>query len=267
MRAAAAFALVAVASCGSASAAEAGAVAVFEEANEAFGRANELRANDPQQAADLYRRSALRYRHLLDEFGIRNSKLYYNLANAYFQLDDLGRAIVNYRRAEALDPGDPNVLRNLEHARSRRQDKLDAGSRGQALQTLLFWHFEFSTGTRMRIFAAAWALLWGLLLMRSLGYRWVPREIAIGLGAAAVLLAASMLYEAAVSRSAVEGVIVAPDSVARQGDGDSYESAFRDPLHAGAEFRVLEQRPDWLRVELPDGRRCWLRAADVELVQ
>ena len=54
---------------------------------------------------------------------------------------------------------------------------------------------------------------------------------------------------------------------ARQGDGLSYDPAFEDPLHAGAEFHVLEERPGWHRVELPDGRRCWLADRDVELVR
>ena len=142
--------------------------AVFAEANDLFRQANELRSTDPRQAMDLYRRSALRYEHLIGELGLRNSKLYYNLGNAYYQLDDIGRAIVNYRRAERLDPGDANLLRNLEHARAQRQDRFDSDTGGQALRTLLFWHFEFSASTRARIFGGAWFLFWSLLLLRSL---------------------------------------------------------------------------------------------------
>ena len=241
--------------------------AVFGEANDLFRQANQMQANAPQQASDLYRKAVLRYRHLIDERGVRNSKLFYNLANTYHQLDDIGRAIVNYRRAERLDPVDPNVLRNLEHARSRRQDKLDSNTGGQALKTLLFWHYELSVSTRVRLFASGWLIFWTLLLMRSVGQDWVPREIAMGSGVVAALFLISLAYDGAAARSTIEGVIVAPDTIARQGDGQSYEPAFRDPLHAGAEFEVLETRPDWYRVELPDGRRCWLPERDVELVR
>ena len=240
---------------------------VFAEANDLFRRANQVQATAPQQASELYRKAVLRYRHLIDEVGIRNSKLFYNLANTYHQLDDIGRAIVNYRRAERLDPADPNLLRNLEHARSRRQDKLDSDTGGQALKTLLFWHYEFSVSSRVRLFACAWLLFWTLLLMRLLGQVWVPREIAMGSGVVAALFLGSLAHDAVTRRSTVEGVIVSPDTIARQGDGQSYEPAFRDPLHAGAEFEVLETRPDWYRVELPDGRSCWLAERDVELVR
>ena len=95
----------------------------------------------------------------------------------------------------------------------------------------------------------------------------MPQEIAVAAGIAALLVLGSLAYEAVAQRGTALGVIVVPDTVARQGDGHSYESAFREPLHAGAEFRVLEERPDWYRVELPDGSSCWLPAADVELLR
>ncbi len=242
------------------------ASAVFGEANELFRQANLERATDPQRAAELYRRAALRYEQLLGELGVQSAKLHYNLANTYHQLEDIGRAILHYRRAERLDPNDANVRRNLDYARTRRQDRLERAGGGQALETLLFWHYEFSPAARVRLFAGAWVLFWGGLLVRLWGKAWVPREALLGLGLAACLLLVSMAYEAAAEGQAVAGVVVAPDTVARQGDGPGYEPSFEDPLHSGAEFEVLEERPDWLHVELPDGRRCWLAARDLELV-
>ena len=240
---------------------------VFAEANELFRQANQSRTSDPQQAAAAYRRAALRYESLIQERGIVNSKLYYNLGNAHFQLGDIGQAILNYRRAERVDPGDPNVLRNLEHARATRKDKLDSAGGSQVLETLLFWHYDFAWATRTRLLAGAWLAFWAVLLLRLFGQAWVPREVAVVSGVAAGLLLASLAVDAFADRTTVAGVIVATETVARQGDGRSYEPSFEDPLHAGAEFRVLEERPDWYRVELPDGRICWLRAADVQLVR
>ena len=73
--------------------------------------------------------------------------------------------------------------------------------------------------------------------------------------------------ERAPAARTVPGVVVMPETVARQGDGPSYEPAFREALHAGAEFEVIEERPGWCRVELPDGRRCWLDSTAVEFVR
>ncbi len=247
-------------------AAQGDATGVFAEANDLFAQANEARVAESATAPEIYRRAALRYERLVGEYGIRNSMLFYNLGNAYFQAGDVGRAIVNYKRAEDLDPSDANVRRNLALARSQRADKLDASVGGQATRTLLFWHYDVSTVARMRIFVVAWVVFWTLVILRFVGLSWVPREIALASVAVALLLFGSLAVDAVDASQSVEGVIVAADSVARQGDGASYEPAFREALHAGAEFRVLEQRPEWLRVELPDGRLCWLPVRDVELV-
>ena len=240
---------------------------VFATANEQFRQANAIRSDAPDRSAELYRSAALRYESLVAEREIRNSKLYYNLANAHFQLGDIGRAILNYRRAERLDPGDDNVRRNLQFARSRRLDRLDASRQGQVVRTLLFWHYEFGRFARVRLFAAMWLGLWAVLLLRALGNAWVPRELAYGFGVAAALILGSLAFDAMAERNTVAGVVVVQETVARQGDGATYEASFEEPLHSGAEFRILEERPGWYRVALPDGRRCWLSAVDVELVR
>ena len=54
---------------------------------------------------------------------------------------------------------------------------------------------------------------------------------------------------------------------ARKGDADTYEAAFTEPLHAGTEFVLVEDRGDWVQAELSDGRRCWLPARAVGLVR
>ena len=106
-----------------------------------------------------------------------------------------------------------------------------------------------------------------MVFLRHFGKSWAPREIAIGAGVMATVLLLSLAIEMLDERETVPGVVVVSETVARQGDGRSYEPSFEDPLHSGTEFRLLEERPDWLQVELPDGRRCWLLAADVELIR
>ena len=62
-------------------------------------------------------------------------------------------------------------------------------------------------------------------------------------------------------------MVLAEEVIARKGDSDTYEASFQDPLHAGTEFVLVEERGHWIHVELPDGRRCWLPSRDVGLVR
>src|SRR5262245_59003220 len=51
--------------------------------------------------------------------GRHSPGVFFNLGNAYFKSGELGRAIYNFRRAEALAPRDPDIQANLRFARER----------------------------------------------------------------------------------------------------------------------------------------------------
>ncbi len=244
---------------------QAEAKALFAEANESFQAGNEAAAGDPSSAHQHYRGAALRYERLIDEGGLANGKLYYNLGNAYFRMGDIGRAILNYRRALRLRPGDENIRRNLDYARSQRLDRIEDSSSDQALHTLLFWHYDLSPSTRWTLFAVAWIAVWGLAAMRLKRPRFVSSAVLAVVGFIAVALGTSV---AASSFGATDnaGVITELETVARKGDARSYAPAFEQPLHAGLEFKLLEARRDWLHVELPDGRTAWVEASAAELL-
>lgn len=240
---------------------------LFTEANQLFRQANEAASVSPVESQDLYRRAALRFERIVDEGGVRNGMLFYNIGNAYFRMNDIGRAILNYRRAERYIPGDRNLALNLRTARETRQDSFEEGQSAQVMHTLLFWHYDIQSNTRSMLFGVFSLLFWGLALLRLFRRGWSPAW-ALGLiGGVAVLFLGSLVVESTVQASQQAGVVIAPQVIARTGDGQSYEPAFSDPLHAGAEFVLLDARNDWNHVELPDGRQCWIPAGSSDLVR
>lgn len=240
---------------------------LFKEGSDLFEQANAASVDDPEAARELYRKAALRFERIVNEGGVQNGKLYYNIGNAYFRADDIGRAILNYRRAGQFDPHDQNVQKNLDYARSQRLDELAAADDTKALRTLLFWHYDFSFAQRFTLFAIAFVLLWVAAAARLFRKRPFLKWI-IGLATVvSVVLGASLLAESLALRNTRPGVVVAEEVTARKGDSDSYEASFQEPLHAGAEFTLVEARKSWMHVELPDGRRCWLPTDSVAMVR
>jgi hypothetical protein len=238
----------------------------LDEANSLFRQANERYEQDPSAAVDLYRRAALRYERIARDGGIRNGRLFYNIGNAYFRSEDIGRAILYYRRAEEYMPGDPNLVQNLAYARSRRLDSFEEQQQTRVLRTLLFFHYDLSPGVRAVLLAVFSGLFWALAALKLIRSRWIPRWPVVLTGVVALMFAGSLAVDAVVGTRQQPGVILAQEVVARKGDGTSYEPSFTDPLHAGTEFELVESRADWQHVELPDGRQCWLPASSVGLV-
>src|SRR6185369_14959299 len=82
-----------------------GAPASFDQSNRLYeeGKYNEAIAG---------------YESLLKS-GKASTAILFNLGNAYFKSGQLGRAIYNFRRAEAVAPRDPDIQANLRFARDR----------------------------------------------------------------------------------------------------------------------------------------------------
>jgi TPR repeat protein len=230
---------------------------LLHEANTAFQAANA--ANNPEGAKPLYDRAILLYEKIIDQGGIQNAKLYCNLANAYLLKEDLGRAILNYRRAARLDSSDLNIQKNLAFARSRRVDRVETSTQKRVLQTLFFWHYDFSLRTKSLLAC----LFLAALCAASTRIIWWGRgsasvAVAVLSGVLWVCLVTSLLVETTREAKTRSGVITVAEVVARQGDGPNYPPSFKDALHAGMEFELIEHRPGWLHIQLSDGADAWV---------
>jgi len=237
----------------------------LNEANSTFQQANA--ATEPGRAQQLYTQAALLYERIIDQGQVRNAKLFYNLGNAYFLTDDLGRAILNYRRAVRLDGSDVNIRNNLAFARSRRLDRVAVQTEKRVLQTLFFWHYDFSVRTRFFLACLCFAgLCLAGTLMVWLGRGPATSTVAVLTGVLWLCLLVSAIVGAQQQSATVGGVVTAAEIVARQGDGPNYPPSFKDPLHAGTEFNLIEQRPGWLHIELSDGSDAWVPETAAELI-
>ena len=74
--------------------------------------------------AGQYQEAASAYQSMVDA-GADDGALYYNLGNACYKSGDLGRAILNYRRAQIIDPRDSDIETNLQIAREQTVDQLE----------------------------------------------------------------------------------------------------------------------------------------------
>jgi hypothetical protein len=240
---------------------------LFNQANQFFREANTT-TDDADKARNLYEKAILNYEKIINEAGIKNSKLYYDLGNAYFLKEDIGRAILNYRRAQELDKADTNIQKNLAFARSRRIDKVQVKTEKRILETLFFWHYDFSIKTKFLIACICSAIVFISLTLMLLWLGKSPGLVATAVicGILTVSFLTSVVVEARSRANTVCGVITADQVVARQGDGPNYPESFKAPLHSGTEFDLLEQRPGWFHIMLSDDSEGWIPDNAAELI-
>ena len=216
-----------------------------------------------------YAEAIQQYEALIGQ-GYRDAAVHYNLGNAYLESGDLGRAILNYLRAEELSPRDPDILANLELARSRTVDQLEAEGDSLVASISDFgrrWATTGEFGTAALLLWAAGAAAVGTFILRpDMQRRNILRSgaaVCIAVMLICLVLLLSMLYSNPYKNT---GVVTEDTVEVLSGPGQQYEEVFA--LHSGAQVRLVDSRHGWLQVALPGGElKGWAPAHVLEAVR
>lgn len=190
-----------------------------------------------------------------------NPSLFYDLGNAFFRVGDFGRAILNYERALALEPAQPEARANLQLARDQARALELSGSWTDA-------HLSFLTRDQFAWLAAAafWgaaAILSGLYVSKRRSVVWI---FALFLSAAISVGAAFAVYQFETGRAGRDLAIVTGKSIqARLATAESAGAVLALP--PGSEIKILSTRGDWTYAALPNDMRGWIPADSVEPVR
>lgn len=218
---------------------------LLKEATQIYQSAQAMEDTTEQQ--ERFALAADRYQLLLDQ-GFRNEHLLVSAGNAYFQSGQLGRAIVNYRRALRQVPGLSTAESNLEYARNQ----VKAGPASGTNPSL--GPMSPIAGWARWIGLVAWVGFWAVLLIRlvtALLPWWIPVTLLV---VALPGLAAQWVVDGASPH-----VVIVEDRLAiREGDGEIFGVSATLENTDGWETRVLEERPQWVKLALPAGRTGWV---------
>ena len=201
--------------------------------------------------------------------GWESPALYYNLGNSYFKFGGLGRSILHWERALAGSPADPDVLANLELARSITADAVEPLPRFWLFSVVRWWvdlipraflivivgsaWLTAATGGILRIFSrgpdarrlGSWLTLTGAAVVLVLGINLAVRELGIGRAELGVILAEVVSVQAAPSTE---------DDI----------TLFQ--IHEGTRVRIDQRAGDWAEIVLEDGKVGWVPAEVMEVI-
>ncbi len=211
-------------------------------------------------AGGNFKQAAAGYEELVRQ-GNFNAPLFYNLGNAWFRLHDYGKAILNYERALALEPGHPEAQTNLGIAREE----------AHALELPATWLDRIrASATPNELTLAACVLFWiGLFILASLvGEKGRRRGRAV-LGTLILLAAAGLAVIIALSERGTHGssfaIVTANEARARLATADTAANVLTLP--SGSELQIEQKRGDWAYALLPNGPRGWIPLNQIEAVR
>jgi tetratricopeptide (TPR) repeat protein len=227
--------------------------AVFVPLAHSQSAAEEYRAERFREAAELYDRQI--------ESGERNAPLFYNAGNAWYRAGDLGRAILNYERALALEPAHPEARANLQLARDKASAlELTRTRADKWIGRIQPSHYTLAAAVAFWVAAFAFAALW-------LGRRRSRPLVALAAAALLIFAAAlAALYRLETgTRGAARAIVTGEKIEARLATADNAGSVLALP--PGSEIAILSTRGEWSYAALPNNLRGWIPAASAERVR
>jgi tetratricopeptide (TPR) repeat protein len=198
------------------------------------------------------------------ESGAESPALYTNYGNAALQAEHIGQAVLAYHRALRLDPDAEAARQNLVHIRTLLPSWVPRPTASVELQPLYFYR-RLSPANRSYLAAACFALAAASLAISVRRREGAWRGAALMSGVAWALIVASIVFDSAEGNTGL-AVITADEALARSADSRLAALAYPDPLPGGVEVEHIEERAEWTRVRLYNGRDVWVRGSKVTRV-
>jgi tetratricopeptide (TPR) repeat protein len=227
---------------------------VVEQANKAYSE------GDFRKAAELYQSA-------IDENG-ESAAAYYNLGNAYYRLNQIAPALLNYERALLLDPGNKDIRFNLEFARLKTVDKIEPI--GEFF--LSKWYDDIkNTGSadqwsRMAIGCFILFIAALFLFFFSRKTLWKKTGFYAGLVLLVLCIIANVFAFEQKKKLTHRNtaIIFAPTTTIKSSPDNSGTDLFI--LHEGSKVDITNELGEWNEIETADGNVGWIKKTEIEVI-
>lgn len=222
---------------------------------------------DSAYVGQNYNQAIKDYEELLGK-GV-SADLYYNLGNAYYRVDDITHAVLNYERALLLSPGDKDIRFNLQMARGKTIDKI-------VPETEMFfvtWYRALVNMMSVDGWARTALVVLGLLIVFSLLYLFSERVALRKFGffgglVFIVIFILSNVFAYQQKKALVNrtGAIIMSSSVTVK-SSPSNNGTDLFILHEGTRVEITDGTlRDWKEIRIADGKEGWIETSQIEVI-
>ena len=240
---------------------------MLAEANSCYDAAFEKLKTDAAEAKQGFADAAEKYQLLVAD-GIKNSHLYFNLANAYLLGHHPVRAIVNYRRCLRIDPTMRAAQTNLSRAEQllhSDSDPADTLTQNQSISEIAaqldsWCNYYISPRVILMIMIMAWWTLWIAISLRLFRIC-VSWRTATTLTMLLFILAATSSFLSWGRTNDRLAIVIQPKS-----ESSMQPSAGDTDVKAGQTVELVRERGDVVLIRTAHGETRWLPWDAVESI-
>ena len=194
------------------------------------------------------------YQNAIDSTGKSSPTLLFNIGNAYYQLQDFPSALLAYERALTLEPGNPDILANLQ----KIIDQSDLERPEYSIAQEFAYTLPVNTWLLLLIIGSATTVIAGILAWYAPRLSPIP-SLALYLSIPLMLLAISGLFTW--KKDFHRGLILIPETELRVAPTESANALSN--LSNGTWVEVLETHQPYHYIRTPDKQEGWVKDVTV----
>ena len=199
--------------------------------------------------------------------GVTSYKLFYNLGNAYYKNNEIGKAIYNYELANKLKPNNDDIKTNLRIANQKTIDKIESKENFflGAIKTGLVNYFTTTGWACLSIGSLTACLVLAFIFFVS-GSITIKRLSFFTSVLCLIVFIGSMTLGFSALRSKQQisfAIITTRETKIHEEPSTTSNSKFS--LHDGTKVSVIETNDNWTNIKLENGNEGWVKTADIGL--
>lgn len=208
------------------------------------------------------------YQSVIENQGV-NATLYMNLGNCWLKRDEIAKAILYYERAYLLDPSDPDIRFNLDLARTKTVDKVNAVNQ----LFIVVWFKKLLAVLDVNGWAVMTVILFALtiiltgvlLFSKKSGLRKISFSFSVFFLLLSILSFIFATTQMGNIRERDTAIIMSPSVTVKSTPTSAGTDLFI--IHEGRKVKILDSSmKEWVEIRLEDGNTGWIPVEVMEII-
>ena len=234
----------------------------FGQNSELFDQGNELYNNGN------YYEAIEKYSSIVKS-GKHSDKLYYNMGNSYYKLNDIANSIYYYEKALLLNPNSETINNNLVFAQNMLIDKIEILPENQisVFTNSVTKLFNYNTWQYLFIFFEYLAIFLFFLYMISKIPSLKKKLFISSISSTILFLLFLIIANNSKNISENNNPAIIFDKQIELREEPNLRSEEIIKLHEGTKLNILESINDWSLIQLKNGNKGWILTSSFRTVK
>ena len=217
--------------------------------------------------AENYFDAIVKYESILND-GYESAELYYNLGNAYYRSEQLGKSIWAYSNALDIAPRNRDIAHNLSITNAQIVDRIEMPKSFvfitlyRLLKSIMTTYEWILFGSFMIFIKSIYFLIMKFGLVRGKMYKMISTVLV-----SFIIISHIFAMDSYIDKQRKNSAVVISNNVNAYSGPFYGSSSILFQINEGIKVDISKQQEDWVEIILIDGKKGWIQSESIWFIK